>query len=37
MRLAAICLCLAVALVLVSSFAGIAVLMFGAGIGKLWR
>jgi hypothetical protein len=38
MRLAfAILLCLATALVLVGSLAGIAVLMIGAGIGKLWR
>ena len=37
MRLAALLLCLAIALCLVGSLAGIAVLMIGAGIGKLWR
>jgi hypothetical protein len=37
MRLTAICLCIATALFLVGSLAGIAVLMIGAGIGKLWR
>ncbi len=37
MRLAALCLCFAIALFLVGSMTGIAVLMIGAGIGKLWR